>query len=146
MNLFSKRVLLPLLIGILVSIAVVILWQRLLIEEKSDIKQLIQQQAIAIKTELTTELNTHILALERMQRHWQMHNGIPQKQWEAEAAAYVEDYRGYRAIARVDASFRVRWIVPMAGNEAVQHLDLGQLPQQRSALEVATRSPSNHFD
>ncbi|RCJ39568.1 hypothetical protein A6770_38825 [Nostoc minutum NIES-26] len=129
--------LLPFFVGILVSIAVVILWQRLLIEEKTDIKQLIQQQAIAIKTELTSELNSHILALERMQRHWELHDGIPQKQWEAQAADHVKDYKGYQAIERVDSSLQVRWIVPLAGNEAAQNLDLSQEPRRRAALELA---------
>ncbi|MBH8574095.1 PAS domain S-box protein [Nostocaceae cyanobacterium CENA369] len=135
-NLFSKRVLLPILVGFLVSIAVVILWQRLLIEEKTDIKQLIQQQAIAIKTELTSELNSHILALERMQRRWEIHGVIPQKQWEAEAADYVKDYKGYQAIERVDSSLQVRWIVPLTGNEAAQNLDLSQELQLGVAQEV----------
>ncbi|MEA5507369.1 PAS domain-containing protein [Halotia wernerae UHCC 0503] len=136
-NLLSKRGLLPLLIGILVSIAVIILWQRLIIEEKADIKQLIHQQAIAIKTELNSELNTRILALERMQRHWQRHQGVSQTAWEAEAVDYFNDYGGYQAIERVDPSFWVRWIVPLAGNKAAQNFDLNQELQRRTALEKA---------
>jgi PAS domain S-box-containing protein len=136
-NLWSKRGLLPLLIGISVSIAVMILWQRLIIEEKTKIKQLIQQQAIAIKIELNNELNTRIMALERMQRHWQRHGGISQKEWEVEATDYFNDYGGYQAIERVDSSFRVRWIVPLAGNKAAQNFDFSQESRRRTALEIA---------
>ncbi|WP_225894185.1 PAS domain-containing protein [Atlanticothrix silvestris] len=128
---------LPLLIGILVSIAVIILWQKLIIEEKTDIKQLIQQQAIAIKTELNSELNSRILALERMQTHWQRHRGISQQEWEVEARDYFKDYGGYQAIERVDPSFRVRWIVPLTGNKAAQNFDLSQESRRRTALEIA---------
>ncbi len=136
-SLFSKRGFLPLLIGILVSMAVIILWQRLIIEEKTKIKQLIQQQAIAIKIELNNELNTRIMALERMQRHWQRHRGISQKEWEVEARDYFKDYGGYQAIERVDPSFRVSWIVPLTGNKAAQNFDLSQKSRRRTALEIA---------
>ncbi|WP_414544406.1 PAS domain-containing protein [Nostoc sp. CCY0012] len=134
---FSKRLLLPLLVGIFVSIAVVILWQRLLVEEQSNIEQLVQQQAIALQTELTTELRTRILALKRMEKRWQMRGGTPRLEWEADAAAQVEDFGGYQAIEWVDASFRVRWIVPLAGNETAQNFDLSQEPRRKQALETA---------
>ncbi|MBW4556953.1 MAG: response regulator [Trichormus sp. ATA11-4-KO1] len=136
-NFFSKQVLLPLLVGIFVSIAVIILWQRLLIEEQSNIEQLVQQQAIALQTELTNELKTRILALERMEKRWQMRGGTPRAEWEADAAAQVKDFRGYRAIEWVDPSFRVRWIVPLEGNETAQNLDLSQEARRREALETA---------
>ncbi|WGV23514.1 PAS domain-containing protein [Halotia branconii] len=136
-NLFSKRGLLPLLIGIIVSIAVIILWQKLITEEKTDIRQLIQQQAIAITTELNSQLNTRVMALERMQKRWQRHQGISQNEWEAEARDYLKDYGGYQAIELVDPSFRVRWIVPLADNKAAQNLDLSQEPRRRAALKMA---------
>lgn len=134
---FGKRVLLPILVGIFVAIAVIVLWQRLVIEEQKNVEQLVQQQAIALQTELTTQLQTRILALERMKKRWQMRGGTPRTEWEADAAAQVEDFSGYQAIEWVDASFRVRWIVPLEGNETAQNLDLSQEARRRQALETA---------
>ncbi|MCC5638295.1 PAS domain S-box protein [Nostoc sp. CHAB 5844] len=144
-EIFSKRNLLPLLVGIFVSIAVFLLWQRLVIEEQSDIKQLVQQQAIAIKTELTAQLNTRILALERMGKHWQMHGGLEQTQWQTEAAAYVNDFGGYLALEWVDPTLRVRWIVPKARNKTAHNLNLRQEPRLRTALLTARNRRQTTF-
>ncbi|MEA5514485.1 PAS domain S-box protein [Nodularia sp. UHCC 0506] len=133
----SKRVLLPLIVGFVVAIAVCILWQNLLIGEQSHISQLVQQQAIAIQTELTSELKTRILALERMKNRWQIRGGIPRSEWEADAANCVKDFGGYQAIQWVDPSFRVRWIVPELGNENAQNLDISQKLRGRVTLETA---------
>jgi PAS domain S-box-containing protein len=137
LSFFSKQKVLSFVVGICVSIAVIVLWQRLLIEERADITQLIQQQAIAIKTELTSELKTRILALERMGKRWEVRGGTPRKEWSADAAAYIKDFSGYRAIEWVDPSFKVRWIVPLAGNEVAQNFDLSQEPRRRTALQAA---------
>lgn len=132
---------LPLVVGIVIFVAVIILWQELIVAEQSNIQKLIQQQAIATKTELVTQLNYRVSALERMGKHWQLHNGIPQTQWEVEAAAYIEDYSGYQAIERVDPSWRVRWTVPLANQQTDPDIDLSQVSQQQPALEIAA---SNH--
>ncbi|WP_228014456.1 PAS domain S-box protein [Fortiea sp. LEGE XX443] len=132
---------LPLLVGIVVSIAVVLLWQRLVIEEQSNIKQLVQQQAIAVQTELTAQLNTRILALERMGKHWQLYGDLEQTQWQTEAAAYVKDFGGYLALEWVDPSLRVRWTVPEVAKKATQNLE----PQRRTALEAARNRRQTTF-
>ncbi|WP_341529525.1 response regulator [Nostoc sp. UHCC 0302] len=134
---FNKQVLLPLLVGVFVSIAVIALWQWFLVEEQTNIKQLIQQQAIAIKNQLNTDMKSRILALERMGERWQIRGGTPQQEWEADAAAYVKDFAGYRAIEWVDPTFRVKWIVPLAGNKKALNFDLSQETRRREALEIA---------
>ncbi len=133
----SKQLLLPILVGVIVTIAVCILWQQLLIAEQNHIVQLVKQQAIALQSDLTSELNTRILTLERMEKRWQTRGGIPRSEWEADAANYVKDFGGYQAIQWVDPSFRVRWIVPESGNENAQNLDISQKPRGRTTLEAA---------
>ncbi|GAB1539210.1 hypothetical protein NUACC21_18750 [Scytonema sp. NUACC21] len=145
MKLFSTRNLLPILVGICVSIAVVFLYQRLLVQECATIEKLVQQQAIAFETKLSAELDTRILALERLGRRWQVRGGTPQKEWEADATAYVKDYKGYRALEWVDPSLQVRWIVPLAGNETVQNLDLTKEPRRRVALEASRKKRQTTF-
>ncbi|MBD2339870.1 response regulator [Calothrix sp. FACHB-156] len=136
-KIYSKQVLLSLLVGIVVSVAVLILWQKLLTQEKTNVEQLIQQQAITIQTEVTNQLQSRIQALHRMRKRWELDGGTPQYGWGIDAASYVEDFIGYEAIAWVDSSFQVQRIVPLAGNEALQNLDLSQQPQQLTALKTA---------
>lgn len=136
-NFFSKRLWLPLLVGIFVSIPVCILWQKLLIAEQSHITQLVQQQAIALKIEFTSELKTRILALKRMEKRYSIRSNIPRPEWEADAAAQIEDLSGYQSIQWVDRSFQVRWIVPESGNETAENLDISQKLRERTALDIA---------
>ncbi|BBD57622.1 multi-sensor hybrid histidine kinase [Nostoc sp. HK-01] len=144
-EIFSKRELLPLVVGIVVAIAVVLLWQKLVIEEQHDIKQLIQQQAIAIKTELTAQVNMRILALERMGKNWQLHDNLDQKKLRTEAAAYIQDFGGYQTLGWIDASLRVRWTVPEVNYQITQTLELTQKPQLRTALEAARNRRQTNF-
>lgn len=139
-NFLRVQRLLPLLVGVIIFLIVVILLQRLLVAQQLNIQKLIQQQAIATKTEFITQIETRILALERMGEHWQWHGEIPQSEWELEAAAYIQDYGGYQAIERVDSSWRVRWIVPLASNEAAQNFDLSQEWRRSKALETARKT------
>ncbi|MBD2448201.1 PAS domain S-box protein [Nostoc sp. FACHB-152] len=136
-KLFSKRDLLPLLVGIVILFALILLWQRLIIEEQKSIKQTVQQQAIAIQTQLTAQLHTRILALERIGKHWQRHSGLEQREWQLQATDYVADFGGYQTLEWVDASLQTRWIFPEVGNKMARNLNLSQEPQLKAALETA---------
>lgn len=127
-KLFSEKKLLPLLVGIVIVIVVVMLWLRLKVEEQVNVQQLIQQQAIATRTELLTQLNTHVLSLESMAQHWEMHDAISQTQWELEARTYLQDDKGYNAVQLIDPSWRVLWTVSLTANKA------SQIPVQQSAF------------
>ncbi|WP_067763300.1 PAS domain S-box protein [Nostoc sp. NIES-3756] len=139
-RLFSERKLLPLLIGIVILFVVVMLWLRLKAEEQINIQQLIQQQAIATKTEILTQLNTRVLSLERLARHWEMHNSESQIHWELEARCYLNDDQGYKTLQLIDSSWRVLQTVSLSAN-TTQNLDESPaLPQQL----IATAPHNNH--
>jgi PAS domain S-box-containing protein len=136
-NLFSKRVLIPLLVGIMVAIAVSILWQQLLIKEQNQIEKLVQQQAIAVKTELTNQITTRILTLQRMKKRWEMRGGIPRAEWEADVAQHIKDFAGYQSIQWVDPSLQSRWIVPQTGHELTKIPDINQELKRRTTLKTS---------
>ncbi|WP_234300921.1 PAS domain S-box protein [Sphaerospermopsis aphanizomenoides] len=142
---FSNMKLLPMLVGILLLIIVTLLWNRLLTEEQKDIQQLVQQQAMAVKTELTQELTTRIVALERMGQRWEKSGGTPYQEWKADATNYVQDFAGYQAIAWLDPSYRVRWIIPESGNEVVKNFDFNQKLQQKAILESSKNNDQITF-
>jgi sensor domain CHASE-containing protein len=113
--------LLPLLLGVLASLAVLLTWQQLTINGQIHIEELIQQEANAIQSQLSEELSIRVLTLRQMANRWEANGGTPKDLWEADADAYVKDFYGYQAIELVDPSFKVaiglcHWL----GNEAAQ--------------------------
>src|SRR6476469_10293284 len=72
-----------------------------------------------------------------MANRWEADGGTPKALWEADAEAYVKDFYGYQAIELVDPSFKVRWVAPLAGNEAAQNLDLNGELRRNITLQVA---------
>jgi PAS domain S-box-containing protein len=129
--------LLPLLLSVLASLAVLLMWQQLTINEELHIEQLTQQEANAIELQLSKELSSRMLTLQQMANRWQVSGGTGKDLWEADAAAYIHNFYGYQAIEWVDPSFKVRWVVPLAGNEVAQNLDLSREPRRQIALQVA---------
>ncbi|HBB36274.1 MAG TPA: hypothetical protein DC064_31990, partial [Cyanobacteria bacterium UBA9273] len=132
---------LAILIWIGVVVLTLMLWQGLLTQEQAQIEQLLQAQALSIRQEITVQLESRILALDRMVQRWKIRDGIPRSEWEAEAYAYMKDYGGYQAIAWVDHSFELRWVVPFVGNEEDQNRYSELLnsfqPGLRTVLETA---------
>ncbi|HEY9295886.1 MAG TPA: PAS domain S-box protein, partial [Phormidium sp.] len=129
--------LLPLLLGVLASLAVLLTWQQLTINGQIHIEELIQQEANAIQSQLSEELSIRVLTLRQMANRWEANGGTPKDLWEADADAYVKDFYGYQAIELVDPSFKVRSVVPLAGNEAAQNLDFNQEMRRKISLQVA---------
>ncbi|MEG4487474.1 PAS domain S-box protein [Microcoleus sp. D2_18a_B4] len=129
--------LLPLLLGVVASLAVLFTWQQLTLNGQIHIEQLIQQEAHAIQLQLSEELSTRMLTLRQMANRWQANGGTPKALWEADAEAYVKDFYGYQAIELVDPSFKVRWVVPQGGNEAAQNLDINRERRRQITLQVA---------
>ncbi|MBE9226047.1 PAS domain S-box protein [Phormidium sp. LEGE 05292] len=132
-----------LLLGVIASVAVLFLWYQLSIEQHIYIEDLTLAEATTIERNLSHELSNRIRALQRMAKRWESRNGIARAVWENDAAAFVNDFYGYRAIEYVDSSYHVRWIVPLAGNEAAQNLDLSQEPRRQISLKIsqALRQP-----
>ncbi len=131
------RKILALLIGVIGSGSVFFLWHQLIVHEQAYIQQLIFQEATSVKSTLNRELTARIYSLQRMAQRWEMNGGTPRVVWENDAKSYLEHFDGYQAIEWVDREFKVRWIVPLAGNEAAQNLELSKELRRQVAIAVA---------
>lgn len=139
---------LPMLVGVGISTATLFVWQALVTQERAGIKQMIKLESSTVKDVVAAELKPQIDALERMAKRWESRGGTPKREWEFDAQSLVKDYKSYQAIEWVDPSFHVRWVVPLAGNEAAQNLNVARDSRRRIALEasrdrhevIATRS------
>ncbi len=126
-----------LLLGIVLSMAVLMVSQQININEKVQIEQLIQQEANAIGLEISKELSNRIIILKLMANRWQVSGGTAKEIWETDAKTTINNFAGEQAIAWIDPSFQVQWVVPQAGNQALQNLDLSQKHPHQTTLQIA---------
>jgi len=129
-----------LLAGVVVAIGViVVLWVvndraqkhlQLMIENAARLNQLLIRQ----------DIGNRISALERLAQRWTATGGTPRLVWEADAARYVADMPGFQAIEWADSSFQIRWVVPLAGNELVEDLDITQEKEAGVAVRATQKS------
>lgn len=128
---------LPVLIGIGISTATLFVWQALIAQERTQVEQIIAIESSAVNNEITAHLKTRVNALQRMTKRWEIRGGTPKREWESDAIQYINDFGGFQAIEWLDPTFHVRWIVPLAGNEAALNLNLSRESRRRVALEAA---------
>ena len=86
------------------------------------------------------DIDNRLSALDRLAQRWTAAGGTPRPVWEADAARYVADMPGFQAIEWADATSRVRWIVPLDGNNAAQDMDINQTAEARTAVTAARES------
>ena len=101
------------------------------------------QEAEAAGRELETDLANTVAAVIRMGERWDEPRGMPEELWRPDARSYVRDQRGLLALEWVDGGGVVRWVEPLAGNEAAVGLDLTFEERRAEALRRAesTREP-----
>ena len=128
---------LPIAVVIGVVMITLFLWQVLNLQERAQIEQIVKLKAEAIKNEIRAHTHNQVHALVRMGKRWEVRNKTPRDEWESDVEFYVSHYPSVQAIEWVDASFHVRWIVPLEGNEQAQDLNLAFEERRRNALEAA---------
>ncbi|MDJ0900108.1 MAG: ATP-binding protein [Xenococcus sp. MO_188.B8] len=128
---------LPAFVWLSISAATLMLWKALADKDLTTRQHLVEFAAASVKQEVNTQMRNRFQALERIRQRWMIRGGTPQIEWEVDAQNYLRDYPGFQAIEWIDPDFYVRWIVPRAGNEAAQNLNLAFEPRRKAALEAA---------
>ncbi len=128
------------LVGIGVLTVTLCLWQALIASQNALVERTIEITESIVHNEIMTQMQSRVFVLVRMAKRWEMQGKPSKETWESDAELYVGHFPGMQAVAWVDPSFRMRWIMPLEGNEAVQDLDLGSEERRRSALELAQNS------
>lgn len=127
----------PFAILVGVTFATLVLWQALRIQQHRITELRIQHETANISYAIEQEIQESIFALERMASRWD-HAGKPERAlWEADAALYVQHYGTFQAIAWVDPSFYIQWVVPQLGNEASQGFNVISESRRREAIKRA---------
>ncbi len=132
-----SRWFLPVIAGIGILTIDLWSWRAINLHEHTQIEQMIKSEAEDVKDEIRTHIEQQVLALIRMGKRWEIRGKTPREEWESDAELYAGHLESFQAIEWVDASFHVRWIVPLEGNEQAQDLDLAFEKRRRIALEAA---------
>ncbi len=109
-------------------------------QEELHQKQILTNVSQSIASSIRAHLQYRVDALQRMAERWSVMGKPARETWELDAKGYVNHFGDFQALEWVDASYRVRWVVPLSGNEQAQGLDLASEPHRRAALEVAMES------
>jgi signal transduction histidine kinase/DNA-binding NarL/FixJ family response regulator len=132
------RLLLPAIVGLTTVIAALILWQRLIAEQRGEIQAATQAQALLVKDKLDEELRARILSFDRLAGLWKDFAPANDATMESERTLLVNGYRAYQAIGWIDPTFHVSWIEPQS--EADFSSGVADDVHQRVALKKAEDS------
>lgn len=128
---------LPILVCASALTATLLLWQALRVQEQERIEQTIGAVAVVIKSEVSTRMDTRILALVQIAQRW-AHAGAPlQTQWEFEAELNLHQFPGYRAIVWVDHTLQARWLVSRDTSQTLHNLSGAFAQYADRAFEAA---------
>jgi len=125
----------PLMLGVLSTS--IIFYGALNAEQNVEISQTVKAGVESVKSQIGVRLDARTRSIVRMALRWEAAGGTPQAAWENDAANYIHDFPDLQALEWIDASHHVRWIVPLAGNEAKVGRDLTQEAHRKAAVAEA---------
>ena len=131
---FIDRLLLPAILGITTVLAALILWLRLLNEQRVTIQAATKAQTLFVKNKLESELNARILLLNRLAGRSQARVLSGDGDDESDAQL-ISGYGGCQAIEWVDPTYHVRWVASETWNETDVGTDLSADTRLRELLQ-----------
>lgn len=130
---------LPVVTAAIIATVTLLVWDGLKSTEKKNHHADIARLSLAMANAIDADLGNKATALERMAIRWEAAGSITRPLWEADALSYARDFDA-KAINRADANGILRWVTPLAGNEAAVNFDLARDPIRAKALEKARQT------
>jgi len=100
------------------------LWRLLEIDQQERLQEHVGYQARTLARQLESNLSSEVESLERIARLWNNLGRLSQNAWEREANLALQGFPAYQAIQWVGPDLQMRWLLPLAGNEAAKHFRL----------------------
>ncbi|MBB2494002.1 sensor domain-containing diguanylate cyclase [Aquipseudomonas ullengensis] len=100
------------------------LWRQLESSQQERLREHVNFQAHALARQLESNLHGEVDSLQRIARLWNSLGRLPQQAWEKEATLALADFPAYQSIQWVGADLRMRWLLPLEGNEAAVNFQL----------------------
>ena len=133
----ERRFVVPTLVFLLLTVGSVALYKRLLDQELDFVRRHVQSDLDEIDSQIRARTDERITTLARMAARWMAAGGTSYELWRADAANLTSELPGLRALQWIDASYDVRWIEPLAGNEGELDRDLLGDNERAGALRAA---------
>lgn len=131
----------PILVFLIVASGSAYLYDTARQREDAFVQDVVREQADTVALLVSVDTRDRLLALKRMGRRWEVAGGTSETEWRADADGYIEQFPGLKAVEWIDDTHHVRWVQPLAGNEAVVGLDILFDRARTEALKgAATRS------
>ncbi len=130
---------LPFPVALAVMVGAMVLSQALHQKQEGELRRTIEAKAEDATSRIRAQLDSRLLALRRMA---QRRGATDQREstWRTDAANYVADFHGFKAIEWADNASIIRWVEPVAGNKAVVGLDLTLEERRRRAVDLAVQT------
>ena len=119
-----------------VAVVTMSVWWGLLDEQQMQVERLIRKESANVRNEIIARVQSRILALTNMARHWEDEGRPTQKEWEAAAELNLGHFPGYYAVAWLDPWLLTRWVVPSLGGEVAQEVEMIFRERQRQVVEA----------
>ncbi|MFI8609402.1 diguanylate cyclase [Pseudomonas sp. NPDC077649] len=146
---WPARLALALLLVVLSS-ASVLLWRQLEGERQQRLEERLGYQARSLARQLESTLHLEVASLERIARLWNSLGRLPRASWEEEVAHALRGFPAYQSIQWVGDDLRMRWLLPLAGNEAALNFrltaDHPNYPLAMQARDSGEQRFSNSFE
>ena len=128
------------------GVAVTVLaWMSLLRTQEQQAVRAAEDTSRDIAGHFSARLDDLAKAVGRMASRWEDTGGEAEDFWRRNARNFNRDYGCLQALEWIDRDTVVRWIEPLAGNEAALGMRLSDDAPRRAALELATATHRSTF-
>ncbi|MDH0098678.1 diguanylate cyclase [Ectopseudomonas hydrolytica] len=103
---------------LVLSGASVLLWRQIEGVQQQRLDERLGYQARTLARQLESTLYLEVDGLERIARLWNRLGRLPRDSWEEEAQRTLAGFPAYQSIQWLGEDLRMRWLLPLAGNEA----------------------------
>jgi diguanylate cyclase (GGDEF)-like protein/PAS domain S-box-containing protein len=98
--------------------ASVMLWRQLEREQQARLEERLTDQARTLAHQLEGTLHSEVDSLGRIARLWNSLGRLSREDWEHEAELTLQGFPAYQSVQWVGADLKMRWLLPVRGNEA----------------------------
>jgi signal transduction histidine kinase/CheY-like chemotaxis protein len=120
-------------------------WASLLRDQEQRINRTAEEAAHNVGGHLDARLDDLRKSVQRIARQWEDAKGIPEELWRKNARQFNADYGCLQALEWIDRDTVIRWIEPLAGNEAALGIRLSDEAVRRATLKDAVATHEARF-
>lgn len=106
------------LLFLTLCLASLMLWRQLEQDHQKRVDERVDFQARSLARQLEIALHNEVEGLAHIAHLWNSRNRLPREDWEQEAELAIQHFPAFQSVQWIDADLRIRWLLPLQGNEA----------------------------